>query len=266
VPALVLAAALILVIGGTIGALIGTSTGSGDAGPGPSPVPPKPPIVSRASAAAFAVSLAWEAPAGGQAVSGYRVLRDDVLLHTVSETTYVDTTVLPGRHYTYAIESIGARNLLSAPVLIDVRTKVPPLSAARVGGTFVVHFRASSVNGATLTTKTPRGGWRFRPHCARRACDAAWRDLGYPDLRGTAARSGASYHVHATGYAGFYCGSKTNHQTSTIEIQLHVTAAHAIDDAWRATKLAGTMTQTSSGSGGCVVAHVTYAFTAKLRH
>ena len=232
-PALVLVSALILVIGGTIAALVGNSGGSGGAGAaGPSPPNPTHRLAGE-GAAPSAVSLAWEPPAGGQAVSGYRVLRDDVPLQMVSETAYRDTSVLPGRHYTYTIESIGARNLLSTPVVIDVRTKVPPLSAARVGGTFVVHFRATSVSGATLTTKTPRGGWRFKPNCAHRHRDAAWQDLGYPDLRGTAVRSGASYHVHATGYAGLYCGSKSNHQTSTIEIQLHVTAAHAVDDAWR---------------------------------
>lgn len=264
VPVLVLVSALLLVIGGTIAALVGNSGGSGGAGAA-GPIPPNPPTASRARAAAFAVSLAWEAPTGGQAVSGYRVLRDDVPPQTVSKTAYRDTSVLPGRHYTYTIESIGARNLLSTPVLIDVRTKVPPLSAARVGGPFVIHYRATSVSGATLTTKTPRGGWRFKPNCARRACDAAWQDLGYRDLRATAARSGASYHVHATGFAGFYCGSKSDHQDSTIEIQLHVTAAHAVDDAWRATKLAGTMSQASGGVSGCVVAHVTYAFTAS-RH
>jgi fibronectin type 3 domain-containing protein len=54
------------------------------------------------------VDLAWPASTDDVGVAGYEVLRDDVLLATVTGTSYSDTAVQSGRSYRYAVRAVDA--------------------------------------------------------------------------------------------------------------------------------------------------------------
>jgi hypothetical protein len=70
------------------------------------------------------VDLSWKASTG--TVTGYRVVRNNVVIATVSGTTYSDTSVVAGTGYSYYVIAVGANNTAStASNIVNVTTPQP---------------------------------------------------------------------------------------------------------------------------------------------
>lgn len=100
--------------------------------------PPGQPQNLQATATHDSVRLNWSASADNSAVSGYQVLRREnaagqfsVLVQDTGslETSYVDSTVLPGRHYAYRVLSLNGSVLSSTFAQIDADTPAAPPTA-----------------------------------------------------------------------------------------------------------------------------------------
>jgi uncharacterized repeat protein (TIGR03806 family) len=90
-----------------------------------------------------AVSLSWNAPAdtGGSGLHDYRVYRDNILLATVTGTSYDDTTVVPTTQYSYQVSARDNANNESgrstALVVITPADTAPPSAPTGVTTTSV---------------------------------------------------------------------------------------------------------------------------------
>jgi hypothetical protein len=227
--------------------------------------PPKllPPAGFSGAADGFSVVLSWSAPSGGAKIVGYEVRRDGSLLRSVSsdETTLTDTDVRPGKAYTYEIRARG-KGAISEAVSTQVKIEVPPLSAARVEGDFGVSAKTLSKSGYSSFAPSSFG-WRFRPRCAEGACTVVWRDVFEKAIHAPLKRKRARY----TGdYKGvFFIKCRGTRSISSVHLVLKVAKARAIGGVWRATKLAGTLTNSEASQFGCVSSRAVQSVKAKLR-
>jgi hypothetical protein len=260
--------ALVLVIG-LVGGAIALTSGGGGSPDAARTTPPSaspsivPPTELVASAGAFQVTLRWTQPPGGSKVQTYEVDRNGGVWQSVSApaTDVTDDTVLPGHRYTYAVEAKG-EGATSPQVTVSIRTRVPPLSDARVEGTFNVTAKVTSHSGFTSYPSTFTLGWDMKPKCSAGACSVTWKDVTRTGFAGTFVRKGASYSGSDSGQFGAQCGSSGT--ASTLTIAFHVTRAGPMFATWRATKLAGTISEYAPATGGCVSAHASMTITATL--
>lgn len=107
----------------------------------PDTSPPSTPTGLTASVSQNQVGLSWTASSDDRAVTGYDVQRDGaVVASAVSGTAYTDTTVQPGRTYTYAVRARDAAGNVSAygaPLTVTTPAALPagtfaPVADARV--------------------------------------------------------------------------------------------------------------------------------------
>jgi hypothetical protein len=233
--------------------------------PSPSPAPVAPtPTKLKATAGPFKVALTWREGSDGTAdVSRYTISRDG---HVVGSTIdgglrFVDTTALPSQRYRYTVQAAGADGTLSEAARVNVRTPKAPLSVARLKGVFNMKFHITSsygVNGFDDKTE----GWRFSPGCARGACSTRLRDIHWQRFSTDLHRSGGSYAGAFTMRDYLACGGTPD--TSSISINLHMASAKALDNAWRATAVRGTMTVSGPAQLGCRSHRVEYSVTGRL--
>ncbi|HEX7473045.1 MAG TPA: hypothetical protein VF323_08165, partial [Candidatus Limnocylindrales bacterium] len=106
--------------------------GSGNDGPAASvdvttapndTTPPTPPTGLAASSATTTVALTWTAGTDDQAVAGYRVSRNGVVVATVSGTNWTDTHRTPKTTYSYAVVTLDLAANPSPAASIAVLTK-----------------------------------------------------------------------------------------------------------------------------------------------
>jgi fibronectin type 3 domain-containing protein len=213
-------------------------------------VAPPGSLEAKATAVPLGVTLSWTASA--DAVQGYRVYRGESQIATVPPitTTYTDTAAQPGNTYTYGVVSRGSGPLESDPLSVVVEVPVPPLSKARLDGDFNVNVKVTSASGYTDYAKKFKIGWEFTPRCSEGPCDVKWKDLSDKDFRATLKRSGATYKGSDSGPLNARCGDTV--VTSKLEISFKVVKAKAIEGAWTATKIRGTIVQTEKAQLGCV--------------
>lgn len=222
-----------------------------------------PPSGGRAEAQPFRVTLAWTAPSGGAPVAGYSVSRDGVRLAQVTTTSYTDTRVAPGQSYQYTVQSVGhaPASATSSPLTIEARTAKPPLSRARLTGTFEVKMKIlSSAGNSAKVGSAYREGWKFVPTCSSGPCSVTMHDLvkAFRGLHGKLKRNGVTYRGSVTGFHGVYCGSKTVHMTSTLTITLRLTRATGEVGTWNASGFTATVSESIPASAGCVSGHIGY--------
>ena len=75
------------------------------------------------------VTLAWTASTDDRGVSGYRVLRDGVVVGLLGGTTWVDRTVVPSTTYAYTVQARDLAGNWSEPsAALAVTTKAPTTS------------------------------------------------------------------------------------------------------------------------------------------
>jgi len=226
--------------------------------PSPSVIPP---VNVTTSVEAFKVTLTWTQVTGGTAVDTYHVYRDGALLGDVAAptTSYTDTTVVPGKSYTYEIDSSGG-GVVSSKIPVEVKTPVPSLSQGRVEGTFNVSLTAVSHSGFSSFNSKFTLGWHFAPKCNTGVCNVVWTDLSEKTIKATLKRSGTKYSGSDSALFNVQCNGTI--VTSNLTVSFHVSKAKAIDGAWRASTLVGTFTESNPSQLGCLTSSATYSFTA----
>ena len=224
------------------------------------PPAPEPPSSFTAEATPFEVVLTWNPPA--EEVQRFEIFRDGAPLATQSgsSTSYTDVDVVPGQAYDYQIAS-ATGEVETERVSADAETPVPPLRAARLDGTFNIATRFTSKTGYGDYSR-PNFGWRFVPRCAEGPCDVAWRDIHNNRFRARLERRGARYSGTYTGKFTIEC--EGNPSTSTVDLELKVVAAEAIDGDWLATRVRGTIEQSEVAQFGCRSAEATIAVRGRL--
>ena len=95
--------------------------------------PTAPVLTSATARTSTEVDLTWNASTDNVGVTGYRVLRDGLVLATISgaSLSYIDTAVSPSTSYAYSVQALDAAgNLSPASNSIQVATPTPGVSAA----------------------------------------------------------------------------------------------------------------------------------------
>lgn len=224
--------------------------------------PPAPlaPSDFAADAAPFEVVLAWNPPP--EDVERFELFRDGLSLATQpgSAASYTDEDVLPGESYTYEIAA-QTGELASERISLSVDTPVPSLRSARLAGTFNITTRFTGKTGYGDYSR-PNFGWRFVPRCDEGPCDVTWRDIHDYRFRARLERRGPRYRGTYTGRFTIEC--EGNRSTSTVDLDLRVVAAEAIDGRWLATRVRGTIDQSEVAQFGCRSAEATMTVRGRL--
>jgi hypothetical protein len=229
--------------------------------PEPSPEPTiATPTGLVADASAFKVTLTWGAVPDA---TGYAIARDGIAIGSSSSAGFVDETALPDQRYEYGVVAEGDE-ATSDPALLEVETQRASPGLARLEGLFNVKLKERSHYGLTLGKGGQRytAAWRFVPRCEQGACAARWTDRSTRGLAADLKRGGPRYRGTVFGRFGGTCGGTRT--TATVTVDLRVVDARAVDDAWRAARLVGTLSSRSASQLGCVSAGVVYGFTATL--
>lgn len=216
------------------------------------------------------VTIQWSRPA--TAPDSYAILRDGTAIGAApgNVTSYKDTGLVPATAYPYTVMGVSG-GVRSAPSsVLVVRTLTPPVSAARLQGSWTVIAKVVSSGGGTLTVGTTRTGtWQFAPKCTVGPCPVVVSgEFGSHPFTVTLARSGAVYtgtnKAHIT-----HCGDSPNMKDVMNTVTLAITvkkAATDTDQAWTATSWVGTMKidspYTPAGAVFCPAQSVTSSLTA----
>ncbi|HEY1321445.1 MAG TPA: fibronectin type III domain-containing protein [Streptosporangiaceae bacterium] len=191
-------------------------------------------------ATANSVTFHWSRPRTGPLPDKYLVIGVDAAGGAVAGTvtSYRQTGLTPATIYQYQVVAVrdGKRSPESA--LLTVRTLTPPVSQARLQGSWSVHAR--SIGPAPPGRRTGYLTWNLSPVCAAGACDVTLHGKdGQASFKGKLTRRGATYTGRAV--AHFSCGSKGNSipYPVTLKIRIHPTKATGENVAWVATSFAG---------------------------
>jgi hypothetical protein len=233
------------------------------AGPSiPATVTPPSGLSAKPTVVPLGVDLSWTA--SPDAAEGYRVYRDSAQIATVSstETAYADTSAVPGETYEYDVVGLASTTAQSEPVSVTITVPTPKLSKARLSGDFTVKVTVTSATGYTDYAKHFTIGWSFTPKCKEGPCNVRWKDLSDKDFRATLKRTGASYKGSDSGPLNARCGDTI--VTSTVDIAFKVVKAKAVDGAWTATRIKGTIVQTEEAQLGCVATRLDQSIVGTL--
>jgi hypothetical protein len=224
--------------------------------------PLSPPEDPEAKASPFRVALSWSDDDATVDSDGYEIRRNGTWIGDVEPGVmhFVDKEAIPGRSLTYKIRTQSLDGRFSEPASIEVSTPLPPLSEARVAGTFDVRAQVTSQYGYSEYGH-PTFGWRLTPSCDTRACGFRARDL-VNDFTMMFTRKGGMYSASLTGRLGLACSGTPVTSNGTVE--LRVKKAHVIGREWRATKLVGTMRHSEAEQLGCRASGATLALNGRL--
>jgi len=238
---------------------------------------PTAPVAQRAeSLTSTSVLVQWAPATTGPTVDAYVIRRDGVQVNQVpgTVTSYQDKALAPATTYRYTIVAV-AGGLRSVPSSVLVGTTLtPPVSEARLQGSWSVTSTVTKSGGGSLTVGTKRTGtWLFTPKCAEGPCAVV--------LSGN---QGGSANPHPftmtlTGSGPVYTGSTKAHIThcgqskalkdvvNSVAVKVTVKTAGVDARAWSANSWVGTMTISSpytSAAGGwyCPAQSVTTSLTA----
>jgi hypothetical protein len=230
----------------------------------PSPVQEAPlaPTGVKGDAAPFKVVITWD-KADGQ-VSGYLVSRNGKPVGTVEASVrrFADPEVLPSSTYRYRVVARGPGGT-SPSADVKVTTPEASLSLARLQGLFDVRLRLTSSFGLTTSGgQIPSAPLTFAPNCGQGACPVKVRSAPLALSPTTLAKSVATYSGSGTQRQSFTCNGTPLPATAALRIR--VTAADAVKNDWRATKIEGTLSIRASSQLGCVAAGTDYDLTGKL--
>jgi hypothetical protein len=200
------------------------------------------------------VTLVWALAGGAPRPTSVEVLRDAARLATLpgSATGWIDGSVDPGTSYEYKVKAIsGSTSSTSAP--LDVRTKTPPLSAAALGGRWMM---TETVTASTLGNTHPGQPlkpytWKFDSACSQqKACPGKWTIvLKGPEAHGSFKWVNGKYIAGMRDQPLGFCNSSGYHASATSEI--HVVKAKVVNGKWVATAVAGTYSEYYPASNGC---------------
>ena len=241
-----------------------------------SKVPAVPAAIRAQSPTATSVLVRWPSATADPTVDAYVIRRDGVQVGFIpgTVTSYQDRGLAPDTTYRYSVVAV-AGGLRSAPSsVLAVKTLTPPISAARLQGSWTVSSKVVKSGGGTLkvgTTTTET--WQFRPKCTVGPCAVVLSGVQggstHPHLfTMTLTRAGAVYKgttkAHIT-----HCGKSTKVKDvlNTVTLQMTVKRAGVGKRAWTASSWVGAMKIASpytSASGGwyCPAQSVTSSLAA----
>ena len=245
---------------------------SRSASPGPSASPTErpsrlgPPTHLRVERGVTSVGLAWDPPTGGGGadVHHYEVFRDGKRVARPTRPKYVVTGLTFGTRYRFWVVAVGEDDRVSPRILRSVSTKVPPVSAARLSGTFTVAAALTASNGERARFSSHSITWSLLPSCADDACDVSFTAThrfgsgsvvtsGVLDWSGT-----GSYEGTWVGSFGTTCRDDRLEAVSTLTITMRATSAHVVGGLWVASDITGSIHERVRGCGGAPTA--TYDF------
>jgi len=221
----------------------------------------QPPVLRPAGlaagpATAGSISFRWSPPATGPLPDKYLILAGGRTAGSVAGTamSYRQAGLTPASSYRYRVVAVRGGQRSPQPAALPVSTVPPPLSQARLQGSWEVYVKnicgAPGSRNGTLV-------WAFTPACAAGACDVIVRVTeGKHTYKMTLTRTGAVYEGRAV-VTVVRCGTPGNTipDPGTLRYRVRATAAAGQDHAWAATSLAGTLVGTlrhvSSGAFYC---------------
>lgn len=246
---------------------VARSSSTSARGPSPSLSPspaPKPgrlqaPTHLRIERGVTSVSLVWDPPPGAEpgAVDHYEVFRDGKRIGRPTRARYDVADLTFGTGYRFWIVAVGGDDRTSPRVVRSVTTKVPPLGASRLSGTYT--------STATLISSDGRGvrffsshliTWSLVPQCSATACNVTFTATHRFGPRtvvtsGVLDWSGSStYAGHWVGSFGTSCRDQKLKAISTLTITMRATNARVVGGLWVASDVAGSIRERVSGCGG----------------
>jgi hypothetical protein len=267
--------ALIAIIGGAIVAVSSKKSPPGR---------PGAPTALKASATTCApprckqitstVTLTWSAPSTGSPVTGYRIFRDGNSMSDVLKagtTTFDDTRVLLGKHYSYEVLANSAVGDSKRSEPASASIPLPPLVQAQLSETYSVTLKVTS---ATFLSEvegikdpkpgdTKRESWSFERTCGPDggACPVKWYSLAPPLKPRGLVYSGT---VRDKG-ARCSLGSTIERPPVYRSFHLIVTRAKIVGADWIVDEFKGTYTVSFSCSGG-VASRATFSVKGVIGH
>jgi hypothetical protein len=201
----------------------------------------------------WSLSLTW-IPVEDASV--YVVSRDGHRVGRTDETEFIDDAVAPESRYRYEVVAVGSDRGASPPSRVRIRTEALPGAFARVQGQWVL---ALKVQSSTIFDSGGRILVTFTPNCERGSCPVGWA-FDEAANTGTARNDGARY--EGSGVGGFLtldCHGGT--VSSTVTMEFRVEKAHTVRNAWRATEISGTLTESVPPVSNCLSARNVWSFT-----
>jgi hypothetical protein len=225
------------------------------------------------------VVLHWSYPTDAATPAQFRVLRDGKPIATLdtSETQYVDASLWPDTRYEYEIEAIGDTNEVIGSEPVTVKTATPPLSDARLEGTFALDPVVRSSNLINVHPGKPLRSFKvsFQPTCKSGACGGRFTHY-YVSVskefhaanHGTYEQRQESYLAELKGASMSWCAASGQTVLSTndsAEYEIQVTDASVDKQGeWLATQIKGRDTEYYPFGTGCIGGHLTLDFEGQL--
>jgi hypothetical protein len=195
------------------------------------------------------VTFRWSRPATGPPPDRYVILHDGRVAGSVpgTVTSYGATGLAPATAYGYrvAAERGGKRSALSAVIVMTTAT--PPVSAARLQGSWAVGLKLTQGAAGLTGPKSWDETWQATPKCAAGPCDVRLSGgLNGYDFKTTLTRAGAIYQGKIVGNV-FPCGPKSSSFPirSTVRIRITVATAQVESSQWTAGSWGGRMVVTA---------------------
>lgn len=218
----------------------------------------QPPTGLEATTTTSSVALNWSAPSSGPAPGRYEIWQNGVAIGSVGghAGSYQVTGLDPDTTYHYQVQAIGGGGDSARSSVLTASTRAPALSAAQIVGQWTVEFQVVTADSHdawfTQEGKTWQTQWTFSPDCTESSCTGTLSGGVYASsgfANAALFRSGGEYVANADVDNIEFCDYSlygTGYPTSDeITIQVNVTKAHAVGQAWTATAWDGTFTMLS---------------------
>jgi hypothetical protein len=196
---------------------------------------------------ATSVTFHWSPPRTGPLPDKYLILsQGGAVAGSVSgkATSYRQTGLDPATPYLYRVVAVRGGKRSPQSALLTVHTLTPPLSQARLQGSWSVYVKnigpAPGGRNGYLT-------WQFSPACAAGPCDVTLHGKPHSfSFTMKLTRTGGAYQGRTVASLS-PCGSRGSAipDPVTLKIRIHVTKAIGESQVWAATAWAGTMVGTS---------------------
>jgi hypothetical protein len=237
-----------------------TGTGHPQAGPSPSTSPSEK-ITSITATPVNAGEIDLEWVASGDSTS-YTLKRDGTFLTSVEGTSYKDTGVRPKKTYTYEVDVRDPTGKDAPGANVSASTpKAPPLSEARLSGSYGVRFVFTSENYSNRHVGNKYSEkWRLKPKCPDGACSTVLITNMPGAKSGVLTLKGGTYHGSVSDTFAVCQGT---HVRETVTVTLHVTRGKFLHGEWTATTFAGTTSDYTPSGGGCVSGSSESSMTAR---
>jgi hypothetical protein len=212
------------------------------------------------------VHLAWNAPrgAGPGSIDHYEVFRDGRRVGRTTRPRFDVAGLTFGTRYRFWVVAVNDAGRASPRVLRSVSTKVPPLTAARLSGTYDVTASLGSADRGRVRFMSHPITWSLVPRCPDRACDVAFtatHRFGSTSIVTSGVLSwsgGASYTGTWVGSFGSACRRRGLEAVSTVTITMRATAARVVGGLWVASAVSGSIHERVRGCGGVPTGSYTF--------